>query len=160
MLNLKYYQTYQICMLATTVAFAIGCGSSSPKDLAAVYGRVTLDGQPLAGARVEFNPNSLGQSVRRRSEQPSGSFALTDEDGYYSLNYGVGHEGAVLGEHIVKISTIHVDPERPESLLERVPAIYNVRTKLKFRVEKGENEADFELKNSAESEIVQAKSGD
>jgi hypothetical protein len=135
------------------IILVAGCGQSPPRELSKVHGWITLDGRPLAAARVEFNPAAVQSAARKRGDQLSGSFAITDEEGYYELTYGAGFEGAVRGEHSVKISTRNVDPDVPGASQERVPAIYNVRTRLKFKVEEGENIADFELSNSAE--IVQ-----
>jgi hypothetical protein len=43
-----------------------------------VTGKVTLDGQPIAGARVIFTDG-------KETNMPSGPTALTDEDGEYAL---------------------------------------------------------------------------
>ncbi len=69
-----------ICTPACGVALMlmlVGCGKSG-STLAEVSGRVTLDGQPLVGAQLDFQPEH---------EAGSPSFGLTDADGRYELSY-------------------------------------------------------------------------
>jgi hypothetical protein len=114
-----------------------GCGSGS--GLAPVKGKVTLDGQPLEGAVVHFQPTAPGGSP---------SSGVTDADGRYELMYTFNTPGAMPGEHVVSISTARPDVdeqgyeiERPE----RVPANYNTRTTLKRTVEPGGSTINFKL---------------
>src|SRR5207249_10048084 len=74
--------------------------SGRPKNIARrVTGKVTIGGQPLAGALVTFTPLEGG----------SPSSGRTDETGKYTLFWArVGRrqiEGAQIGENAVKIST-------------------------------------------------------
>lgn len=114
-----------------------GCG---PGDgLATVKGRVTLDGQPLEGALVEFQPLAAGGSP---------SSAITDAGGHYRLMYTFQKAGALPGEHVVTIRTgrSYVDEEGCEvECAERVPLKYNVHSELKRTVEPGRNVVDFDL---------------
>jgi hypothetical protein len=110
---------------------------------------VELDGQPLAGARVEFNPAAATPNPGRGVQAPSGSFAITDEHGCYALEHGIGLSGAVPGEHTVRISTRNVNPDAPQGWRERVPAKYNVSSQLKYTVTDGENVVDIELTTTA-----------
>jgi hypothetical protein len=119
---------------------ACGCGSSQPQNVGKVSGKVTLEGQPLAGAVVTFSPVTAG-----------GSSALgrTDDSGQFSLSYAQGIEGAEIGENRVSISTYDEgdpdgDPPRPK-VLEKVPLKYNVRTELVRDVKPEDNTFDFEL---------------
>ena len=114
-----------------------GCGSEN--DLATVKGTVTLNGQPLEGAIVEFQPAATGGSP---------SSGQTDADGRYELMYTFDRTGAMPGEHIVSIRTAGTcfDGEGNESEREeRVPARYNSQTELKRTVQPGRNTIDFEL---------------
>jgi hypothetical protein len=114
-----------------------GCGSGD--GLARVKGKVTLDGQPLEGATVKFQPTAEGGSP---------SSGITDADGRYELMYTFMTWGAMPGEHVVSIRTAGTyfddqgnEIERPE----RVPAKYNDQTELKRTVEPGRNTIDFKL---------------
>jgi hypothetical protein len=114
-----------------------GCGGRS--DLGEVSGTVTLEGEPLANARIVFQPQSQG----------SASFGMTDEQGKYTLQYSDEDMGAAIGTHTVSISTFVVpDPdadEPAEAREERVPAKYNVDSELTAEVTAGSNTINFEL---------------
>ena len=64
-----------------------GAGKDMPK-LGTVTGTVTLDGQPLKGAKVQFVPND---------SRPSG--AITDDQGKYQLIFNENTNGAAVGKH-------------------------------------------------------------
>ena len=131
-----------ICAL-TLFVFVSGC--SEPEvplpELAPVSGTVTLDDAPVANALVLFLPEQKGQA----------SVGRTDEQGKYSLNYEPDVPGAVVGTHLVRISTGgetqnekgEVVDERPES----IPARYNVKSDMKQTVEPNGNTIDFALKS-------------
>ena len=123
--------TFLSCLLMA------GCGSES--DLAKVKGKVTLNGQPLEGATVEFQPTADGGAP---------SAGETDAEGRYELSYTFTTPGAMPGEHIVSIRTAEACVDFPCNEIERkerVPARYNARTELKRTVEPGRNTIDFEL---------------
>jgi len=76
-----------------------GCGKSS--NVVPVSGRVTMDGQPLAGARITFQPVGDWQNPY----PGSGSYGETDSNGYYSLKLiDSGQAGAIVGKHRVTIT--------------------------------------------------------
>src|ERR1044072_958132 len=68
---------YGLCFLALVIGN--GC-SRRPKNVARVKGKVTLGGQPLAGASVTFMPVEQGSTSRGR----------TDANGEYVLYYSRG----------------------------------------------------------------------
>jgi hypothetical protein len=89
------------CRLATVwLAFTLvavslaGCGKSNRPALGQVTGRVTLAGQPLAGALVLFTPAGPGRT----------SQGVTDAEGVYELTYLRDIKGANLGHHAVRIT--------------------------------------------------------
>lgn len=134
--------------LCTLLALAgIGC-NQQPFEMAPVSGRVTLDGEPLAGAKIAFNPTM-------RSDSPivgPGSIGKTDERGYYRLQTFEGVPGVVVGPHTVQMSTIvfgkvDEDTEQAEILRPNViPEHYRATGALVFEVPPGGTEnADFEL---------------
>lgn len=126
------------------VLVALGC-SGRPRNVAKkVTGKVTLGGQPLAGAHIMFTPSGGG----------SPSSGRTDESGAYSLVWaqrrGRNIEGAQVGEHIVRISTYQeadpdASPPRTE-VPEKVPFKYRQEGGFPTAtVKKGTNNIDFAL---------------
>lgn len=115
-------------------SFLLGCGDR-PTDvptLGMVQGTVTLDGAPLAGAIVLFEPKTSGAA----------SSGATKEDGKYTLIYSASEDGAVIGEHTVRITRQEMDMG-PETL----PAVYNARSTLTATVNAGKNELNFALES-------------
>jgi hypothetical protein len=119
-----------------SVALAVaGCGRSGP-GLAGVTGVVTLNGKPLPGALVEFQP-------------PGGSPSegITNREGAYRLKFSHGKHGAMIGTHTVRINTDRGDEdESGEAIVEEVvPARYNRQSELTAEVKPGNNAIDFSL---------------
>ena len=126
-------------VVGVLLAYGIGNmflgGSSDVPPLGRVQGVVTLDGRPLPGARVTFEPSVIDREDTKVSSSTS---LLTDDSGNYELIYSKDHKGAVTGEHIVRV-TAEVDG------METVPAAYNATTKLIRIVELGGNTINLEL---------------
>lgn len=122
-----------------------GCGESGP-EIATVEGTVTLDGKPLPHATVVFTPVEGGR--------PAG--AMTDEEGYYVLNFTEGRQGAIPGKNRVRIYTLRDPMEDEDGNMipgspETIPTKYNAETTLEFVVEDGKrNEANFDLDSEGE----------
>lgn len=119
------------------VAAAATCGCWSRKsNVASVTGTVTLDGKPVAGATVGFQP---------RKGRPA--YGGTDDQGRYKLFYDFRSAGAVVGTCDVTITTAHEDEEgRPRP--ERVPRKYFKPGALVVEVEPKANVFNFELTSS------------
>lgn len=114
--------------------------SSPAIPLGLVRGSVTLNGQPLARATVEFTPQKGGPS-----------YGKTDTRGFYELAYLPGKEGAMVGEHIVRITTydwITLNNGSKSELPEQVPARYNAESELRASVSPGSQKIDWELSGS------------
>ncbi len=79
---------------ALLVSFSLGCESGGPAKYP-VTGKVSLDGQPLAGVSVTFSPSD------RKSPTSGGK---TDAQGVYTLSTTQGDKGAVVGKHLVTLS--------------------------------------------------------
>jgi hypothetical protein len=114
--------------------------------LAPVSGIVTLDGQPVSGVRVTFQPS--GRDV----ENPGpGSSAFSDASGRYELKTVRDEPGAVPGQHTVRI--LNPEPEKAGSndgagppRKEIIPRRYEVSSDLTFDVPPdGTDAANFEL---------------
>ncbi len=127
------------------VAFlALGCGNSK---VASVSGKITLDGKPLANARITFQP--MGGNT---AYPGGGSFGKTDANGEYTLSFIDGKgAGVIVGNHRVAISCLPEDQkanpadDRPRRTLDKVPPKYNFDSKLECEVRPGRNRADWPL---------------
>jgi len=81
-----------LALLAATIPWA-GCGKPKPPT-APVTGRVLLDGKPVAGAAVMFEPVDGGVPAR----------GSTGADGGFTLSTFVRDDGALIGRHRVSVS--------------------------------------------------------
>jgi hypothetical protein len=129
-----------------------GCGKKSTEP--AVEGVVTLNGQPLANASVQFVPQgaSMGQA----------GFGKTDAAGKFAIGSADGKQhGSPPGEYLVVISK-HVKPDgtdyipKPEedpmlaNFKELLPATYSDHTQSQLRTEVpagGTKTLEFKLKS-------------
>lgn len=114
--------------LLVGVAFLVGCGG---EQFGNVSGKVTLDGQPLAGATVEFSP-----------EGGSPAYGVTDEQGRYTLLFSADQKGAAVGNQRVRIFSFNEGRPREK---ERVPVKYNRQSELVRDVKRGQQTFDFDL---------------
>lgn len=125
-----------VALLTCLLPF-LGCAHD--EKMGAVTGRVTLDGEPLPHAQIEFQPNA---------PKGSASYAVSDEDGYYKLMFNANVEGAQVGEHTIRITTerrIDHPDGRVEFVAEKLPPKYHQETELVRKVESGSNEINLEL---------------
>jgi hypothetical protein len=122
-----------------------GCSSSG---VAPVSGQVTLDGKPLAGVHVGFQPIAKAGNLN----PGGGSYAMTDSDGKFTLLLVEGEQpGAIVGKHRVEITArseipanIDVAKRPPPKVF--VPAKYSRNSELTFEVPAGgTTAANFEL---------------
>lgn len=118
----------------------LGDGSDPLPDLYEVTGIVTLDGQPLEGAKVVFEPEEVREKGRRRA-----SSGTTGADGTYQLNYNSNASGATRGKHKVMIFKMPNDSDEAGEQL--IPAKYNEKTELTAEVTEGDNKIDFDLQS-------------
>lgn len=96
--------------LCTALVLA-GCGSG--ESYAPVSGIVTLNGEPLADAKLIFEP--VGDETGTGSGKPS--YGRTDDSGRYTLTCPIAEEeGAAVGEHRVRIVTMKATEYTPEQM--------------------------------------------
>jgi hypothetical protein len=123
--------------LALSIVVLTGCSSEQMGD---VTGRVTLDGQPLTGAEVNFDPSdpTLGTTGTGYTQPPDGS---------YKIFYPGDKSGVPAGEYKVWIVGGEIENEEGEGPPVKVPAKYSLEnTTLTATVEAGkENVFDWEL---------------
>ena len=126
-------RTSHLCVLLLISVSLAGCESGETANVGSVSGTVTLDGSPLAGASIVFQPEN--------GRPASGG---TDDNGYYSLSYSNNQSGAIVGPCQVTISTAF-ENEDGQALSERVPAKYLQPGALTADVKSGSNEYNFDL---------------
>jgi len=142
-------------LLVSVCILAIAAGCSNRRradyrdlDLADVRGTVTLDGRPLAGARVIFE-----------ADDKTFSYATTDSSGRYRLMYNSEQSGVKPGPKTVRITWLPSGgdegseglEESGEALTARpepVPARYNRRSELAVQVDADSHTFDFDLRTS------------
>jgi hypothetical protein len=119
------------CSIVFALMFmTAGCGKSG-LQIAPVHGRITLEGRPLAGADIRFQPDG--------TERPS--IGRTDSDGRYDLMYKRGQPGAVVGQHTVRIWVSREVVSNPPV----IDAKFDARSELRREVKSGNNEFDFDV---------------
>lgn len=140
---------------ALTLVLPLSMGCSGEHQFAPVSGRVTLNGQPLAGVTVDFQP--MGST--RNQEPGPGSTAITDQDGRFVLHSQLdpNRKGAVVGQHQVRIwppegsQAQDQDADGPPTKGAKrmqIPGRYHVNTELTFTVTAGgTDQANFDLKS-------------
>lgn len=140
--------------LAGILVVLCGCGGGgSDVKTAPVSGTVTVDGKPVEGLLVRFEPAAAEGSMKEGWSDSSG---VTDAQGRYRLATPTGQSGALIGPHGVTISEAPtaemVDATTEGAAAPKtkpkpgLPARYNAQSTLKFVVPKeGTKEADFGL---------------
>ncbi|MCA9028340.1 MAG: hypothetical protein KDA86_24220 [Planctomycetaceae bacterium] len=108
--------------------------------LGRVTGVVTLNGQPLAGAQVTFQPVEIEHSINEsRTIRARSSTAYTNVEGYYDIKYDEDMRGAVVGEHLIQITKQFQGKEL-------VPVLYSGPfSQEKRTVVEGSQEFDFAI---------------
>lgn len=127
--------------LSCGVLICVGC-SDDPFPLAPVSGKVSLNGKPLADARICFSPTSKQED----GSAGQASQGITDSQGHFELVAVDGCKGAVVGSHRIIISTFKT--ERSGKILrhETLPRRFNAASKLSYVVAVGgTKDAEFQL---------------
>ena len=132
-----------LTLLLTTLT---GCGSSR---VVPVSGNVSLDGKPLPGVHVGFQPIATPGNVN----PGGGSYAITDAGGQFTLLLVENDKpGAFLGRHRVEITARSEAPPANVDFAKRpppkvfVPEKYSRNSQLTFEVPAGGTTgANFDL---------------
>ena len=141
-----------LIVVGISIFFQSGCGGGGDQpELGQVTGTVTLDGKPLSGIAVVFQPDS-GRPAR----------GVTDAEGKYELTYIRQTKGTKVGPNRVEIAPSEDGEaeeaenegeesqpvaQRPKLGKPTIPARYNVRSELKADVKAGKNTFDFKLES-------------
>ena len=134
-------QRWSIAFVVLGLAMVAGCGGNA--DLGTVAGVVTLDGQPLANATVEFIPTDSG-------ETRSSHDGTTDASGRYELYFSASTKGATPGAYTVRIWPPESDDEPATAPVPKLPPRYSTRSELTATVEAGDNSIDFPLNSQGQ----------
>ena len=89
-----------VFMVVATFVISTGCGSGNPFDTVPVTGSVTLDGQPVEGATVIFQPTGDHKAAT----------ATTDSSGEFTLTTGESGDGAMPGVYKVTVFKTKMEP--------------------------------------------------
>jgi hypothetical protein len=110
---LPFHRVAAASIAAAVFVAAAGC-SDTPYELAAVSGKVLVDGQPFTQGKVIFTPLAKGV------DHMAGRFAIgrVDANGEFTLGTYKPEDGAVVGQHWVTL--IRVEPE-PDDMGEFSP---------------------------------------
>lgn len=134
---MKTWMTFS-CLALVVLGMMLLAGCDSGPAVAPVTGLVTQDGEPLAGAMVEFQP-----------DKGAPSYGYTDENGRYEMNYQTDRKGALLGHHYISVRTEGevTDPktDMTVNVPESVPAKFNDKTELEYEVVRGKNTFDVKI---------------
>jgi hypothetical protein len=123
----------------------LGCARDPYAELGLVEvtGIVTLDGRPLAGAKVCFEADDKRQAIGR-----------TNATGAYQLMYDSRTPGVMPGKNTVRITTADADvegdglAEGAVAAKETVPERYNTQSELTANVSGAKATLDFHLKSA------------
>jgi hypothetical protein len=138
--------------------FLGGCGGGESFELAAVSGTVTMDGKPLAGVTVSYQPIAQGGK-----DPGAGSFGKTNEQGEFTLELiNTGKAGAAVGKHRVSLTTPAPEDGGDSDVndfVDPIPARYSSRTTLTAEVTAdGTEKAEFKL--TSEKDELDDPNGD
>lgn len=159
-MNFNSMKLFAPILLVTAAIGLAGCDNTPRMDYSSVGlvnagGKITLDGQPLSGAVVTFD-----------SPEGTFSYAMTDSEGEYQLQFDSDMQGVTPGPKTVRISTtrkiLGLNAEdggeegeegeaseegtaAPASGVEKVPAKYNKDSELSVEVTADRTQYDFEL---------------
>lgn len=139
-----------VCRFCPTLfSLLLVAGCDQGRAIAPVSGLITLDGRPLAGGGIVCQPLAPAGTIIAGK----GSIAFCEADGRYQLKTIDGRDGAVVGEHRVRIygpraqNTPSSDGDKGAvRASEIVPRKYNRDTQLMLTVPaEGTTEANFNL---------------
>jgi hypothetical protein len=125
---------------------AASCGGTG---FPTVTGTVTLDGDPLPDAFVEFYPTDGIGSV---------CYGRTNAAGQYDMKFSVSKKGVMPGEYLVRIHTGDLvdDMGTIRRIPEVVPEQYNQKSELSVTVTAGRSNV-FEFPLSSAGKVVQIR---
>lgn len=127
-------------LVCLVIAAGCGGGGSGDQATAAVSGKVTRDGQPVAGGSVMFSPIGKGKPAA----------ADVNQDGSYRLTTYRSGDGAIVGKHRVTFTpppTAEIDEKEHKEGSPPPKSPYDglVPKTAEVEVKSGSNTIDIEL---------------
>ena len=124
---------FSAMLLAVPLGLCSGCSdrAADMPELGQVHGTVTLDGKPLSGVSVYFEP-----------EKGRPSIGKANEEGVYEAHYLVDESGVKLGPCIARVEW-GLDETGPA-----IPAKYGTKSELTLEVKPGDNTFDIDMKSN------------
>jgi hypothetical protein len=115
-------------LMSLAVMHALGCGGGAPDRaaLVPVSGKVTVNGQPMAGISVIFSPSDVIGGTA--------AGGTTNEGGEFTLIYSDGREGAIPGKYNVLFSKLTMpdgSPMPPDAMAADVGAVEQIPEKFR-----------------------------
>jgi hypothetical protein len=107
--NFWWHGNARLLILVVCVLVVAGCGKGRP--VAPVRGTVTLDGKPLPGGRIMFEPIASGPN----KIVGKAAFGQIQSDGSFVLSTYEEGDGAVVGSHHPVIFGNRVEDPRVEN---------------------------------------------
>jgi hypothetical protein len=120
--------------------YMMGGGLKLPK-LGYVTGSVTLDGRPLPGATVYFEPAKDASVEKTKGERPRTSLGTTDDKGEYTMYYIEVTKGVTVGKCRVWLRCMN---DKGQSI---VPGDFSEANLLVKDVVPGNQKFDFSMKS-------------
>ncbi|MEM9410814.1 MAG: hypothetical protein AAGA30_06850 [Planctomycetota bacterium] len=133
---------FGLLLIVAICCLSSGCRKDYGVELYSVSGTITLDGEPLKNASIQFRPDKTGKIVA-----PRGGIGYTDENGQYVMLFR-DTRGCPAGKFHVVVST-YSEPygDKKQGQKEVVPQRYRgTESILSATVEsESNNEFNFEL---------------
>jgi len=94
---MREFRTLSLLLAAAGCLLAAGCGGQDGPAVVPVSGRLTMNGEPLAGVRIRFFP---GES----HTQGVTAFADTNEEGGFDITTQKPADGIVPGQYLIDVN--------------------------------------------------------
>jgi hypothetical protein len=107
----------KVSVVALLFFMLAGCSGVKQYPLADVTGTVTCEGKPVAKAIVYFEPIPTDSTAEIGKQ----GFALTDENGKFTISTYGENDGAVVGKHLVRVGPSESTPKCDCALLPDEP---------------------------------------
>jgi hypothetical protein len=144
----EYFQPWRFsvrqALIVSLLLCCWGCGNRDGLNRAAVAGKATLDGAPIAAGSITFCPT-------RDTKGPTTGGSI--EDGQYAIPAA---KGPIVGRNRVEIHATRKTGRKVQApmsergvltdeIVEAVPARYNSNSTLEHEIKPGDNTLDFNL---------------
>jgi len=128
----KFAITFLGLFLITTLL--AGCGGDD--RFATAQGTLTVDGKPIKGLEIVFEPQFSGGAP---------SIGFSDERGHYQAIFTADRPGIMIGKHIIRISGVQYG-EGSTTVLAKIPPEYGTQSTQEVEITRGTNTVDIDVK--------------